>query len=192
MPLIPASSLASSGVPEARDGPSSGAPVRILRDDPVPRASCPHCGGALEVATVGSRWQIRHPWQVADRLIVQLGGLDREELHVLLLNTKCIVLCQERVYQGNVAASVVRIGEIFREAVRRTASGLVLVHNHPSGDPTPSPDDVRLTVEAVAAGRLLDVGVLDHVIVAGTAYVSLRERGIAFDVMARSKAEARR
>jgi len=84
------------------------------------------------------------------------------------------------VYQGNVSTSVVRIGELFRDAVRRNASGLILVHNHPSGDPTPSPDDLHLTAEAVAAGRLLDVAVLDHLIIGHDAYVSLRDRGVAF------------
>ena len=85
------------------------------------------------------------------------------------------------VYQGNVSAALVRIGELFRDAVRRHAAGIIIVHNHPSGDPTPSPDDLHLTAEAVAAGRLLDVPVLDHVILGHGAFVSLRDRGITFD-----------
>jgi DNA repair protein RadC len=97
-----------------------------------------------------------------------------------------VVIGQERVYQGNVASSLVRVGELFREAVRRTASGLILVHNHPSGDPSPSPDDLRLTAEAVAAGRLLDIAVLDHLVVAEASSVSLRERGIVFDALGRT------
>jgi hypothetical protein len=82
-------------------------------------------------------------------------------------------------YQGNVSASGVRIGELFRDAVRRNAKGLILVHNHPSGDPTPSPDDLHLT--ALAAGRLLDVELLDHLVIGHDAYVSLRDRGSSFD-----------
>jgi DNA repair protein RadC len=85
------------------------------------------------------------------------------------------------VYQGNVSASLVRVGELFRDAVRLDASALILVHNHPSGDPTPSPDDLHLTAEALAAGRLLDVQLLDHLVVGHDAYVSMRERGVAFD-----------
>jgi DNA repair protein RadC len=126
------------------------------------------------------RWQARTPRDVADRLVLQMGRLEREELRVVLLNTKNVAVDMLTVYQGNVAASVVRVGELFRDAVRRNASGLILVHNHPSGDPTPSPDDVHLTAEAVAAGRLLDVAVLDHLIIGHDAYVSLRDRGVAF------------
>ena len=93
-----------------------------------------------------------------------MGRLEREELRVLSLNTKNVVQRATTVYVGNVSASLVRIGELFRDAVRLDAAGIVLVHNHPSGDPTPSPDDLHLTAEAIAAGRLLDVDVLDHVV----------------------------
>ncbi len=84
-------------------------------------------------------------------------------------------------YQGNVSASVVRVGELFRDAVHHDAAGVILVHNHPSGDPTPSRDDPHLTAEALAAGRLLDIGLLDHQVIGHDAYVSLRDRGISFD-----------
>ena len=127
------------------------------------------------------RWTIRAPRDVADRLLVELGRLEREELRVLSLNAKNVVQRMSTVYVGNVSASLVRVGELFRDAVRLDASGLVLVHNHPSGDPTPSPEDLHLTAEAIAAGRLLDVDVLDHVIVGHDAWVSLRDRGVAFD-----------
>ena len=110
-----------------------------------------------------------------------MGFLEREELRVVLLNTRNGVLRQVTVYQGNVSSSLVRVGELFRDAVRLSAAGLILVHNHPSGDPTPSPDDLRLTSETLAAGRLLDIQVLDHLIVAGDGFVSLRDRGVAFD-----------
>jgi len=126
------------------------------------------------------RWQARTPRDVADRLLLQMGRLEREELRVVLLNTKNVAVDLITVYQGNVSTSVVRIGELFRDAVRRNANGLILVHNHPSGDPTPSPDDLHLTAEAVAAGRLLDVAVLDHLIIGHDAYVSLRDRGVGF------------
>jgi DNA repair protein RadC len=75
----------------------------------------------------------------------------------------------------------VRVAELFRDAVRAHAAGLIVVHNHPSGDPEPSPDDLHLTAEAIAAGRLLDLPLLDHVILAADGYVSLRDRGVAFD-----------
>ena len=127
------------------------------------------------------RWSIRGPGDVAERLILQMGRLEREELRVVLLDTKNHVLRVQTVYQGNVSASLVRVGELFRDAVRVNAAGLILVHNHPSGDPTPSPDDLHLTAEALAAGRLLDIALLDHLVIGHDAYVSLRDRGVAFD-----------
>jgi DNA repair protein RadC len=117
------------------------------------------------------RWSVRAPRDVGERLV----------LRVVLLNAKNVVLRVVTVYQGNVSASLVRVGELFRDAIRTSASGIILVHNHPSGDPTPSPDDLHLTAEAIAAGRLLDIDVLDHLVVGHDAFVSLRDRGIAFD-----------
>lgn len=128
-----------------------------------------------------ARWTIRGPADVADRLILQMGRLEREELRVVILDTKNHVHRVVTVYQGNVSASLVRVGELFRDAVRLNAAGVILVHNHPSGDPTPSPDDVHLTAEALAAGRLLDIALLDHLVIGHDAYVSLRDRGVAFD-----------
>lgn len=132
-------------------------------------------------ATGGPRWTIRAPRDLCDRLLPEMGRLEREELRVLLLNAKNVVLRQVTVYQGNVSAALVRVAELFRDAVRIHAAGVIVVHNHPSGDPEPSPDDLHLTAEAIAAGRLLDIPMLDHVILAGDSYVSLRDRGVAFD-----------
>ena len=128
-----------------------------------------------------ARWTVRSPGDVADRLVLQMGRLEREELRVVILNTKNVVQRVVTAYQGNLSSSVVRIGELFRDAVRLTAAGIILVHNHPSGDPTPSPDDLHLTAEALAAGRLLDINVLDHLVIGHDAWVSMRDRGIAFD-----------
>jgi DNA repair protein RadC len=127
------------------------------------------------------RWSIRGPRDVADRLVLQMGRLEREELRVVILDTKNHVLRVQTVYQGNVSSSLVRVGELYRDAVRLNAVSLILVHNHPSGDPTPSPDDLHLTAEALAAGRLLDIALLDHLVIGHDAYVSLRDRGVAFD-----------
>ncbi|MEX2010987.1 MAG: DNA repair protein RadC [Chloroflexota bacterium] len=133
-----------------------------------------------------ARWTVRSPRDVAERLVLQMGRLEREELRVVLLNTKNVVLRVATVYQGNVASSLVRVGELYRDAVRLNATGVILVHNHPSGDPTPSPDDLHLTAEALAAGRLLDIQLLDHLIVGHDAFVSLRDRGVSFDRPARA------
>jgi DNA repair protein RadC len=72
------------------------------------------------------------------------------------------------------------LGELFREAVRQSVASIVLVHNHPSGDPTPSPEDVRLTCDAVQAGNLLDIPLLDHVVIRHGRFTSLKERGLGF------------
>ena len=126
------------------------------------------------------RWLIRGPRDVAGRMLAELGHLRREQLRVVLLDTRNGVLAMPTVYQGNVSTALVRVAELFRDAVRSHAARLILVHNHPSGDPTPSPDDLHLTAEAIAAGRLLDIDVLDHLVIGHGTWVSLRDRGVAF------------
>lgn len=161
--------------------------LTVVRDGDAPHVTCPNCGERLELSTVGEQWQVRTPADIGDRLAIQLGSLGREELHVLVLNAKCVVMAQERLYVGNVSSSLVRIGELFREAVHLHGSGLILCHNHPSGDLTPSPDDHLLTANATAAGRLLQIPVLDHLVVAGHRFMSLREQGHTFDTTAASQ-----
>jgi DNA repair protein RadC len=151
--------------------------LRLVREASVPTAECSACGSHISLATEGVRWAIRGSHDVGDRLVLQMGSLEREELVVLVLNTKNVVLAQSTVYRGNVSSSLVRVGELFTEAVRRNASRILLAHNHPSGDASPSPDDLHLTATAIAAGGLLDIEVLDHLIVGRDGYVSLRERG---------------
>jgi DNA repair protein RadC len=144
---------------------------------------CPTCSTPLGPPAITGK-VFRGPADIADALS-WMGALDREELHVVIANTKNRILAVERVYQGNVSASLVRVGELFREAVKLGASSIVLVHNHPSGDPTPSPDDLHLTAQAIAAGRMLDIFVLDHMVIGrGGAYTSMRDRGVSFDRMA--------
>ncbi len=160
--------------------PPSLQPLRVIRDEARPYALCPRCSKRLELTTKGATWTVRTPGDVVDGLVCQLGPLEREELHVLLLDVKNGVVDDVVVYQGNVSTALVRIGELLTEAVRRNASGVILVHTHPSGDPTPSPDDLHLTTQVITAGRLLDIAVLDHLIIAGSGFVSLRELGLPF------------
>jgi DNA repair protein RadC len=153
----------------------------VIRDESRPYAQCPECQARLELPVLdGAKWVIRAPSDIADRLMLEMANLEQEELRVLVLNTKNRVLKMVTVYRGNVSAALCRVGELYRDAVRLNASGLILVHCHPSGDPTPSPDDLHLTAEALAAGRLLDVDLLDHLIVARDGWVSLRDRGVSF------------
>ncbi len=87
----------------------------------------------------------------------------------------------ETVYVGSLNASYIRVAEVFREAVTRNCAAVIVAHNHPSGDPTPSPEDVAVTRQLVAAGKLLDIEVLDHLVVGMQRFVSLRERGLGFE-----------
>jgi DNA repair protein RadC len=122
-------------------------------------------------------WQIRTAADLAERLVPAMGHLEREELRVILLNTKNVVTAVETVYHGNLAGSSVRVGEVYRSAVRRQAAAAVVVHNHPSGDPAPSGEDLRITGELAAAGRLLDIDLLDHLVIGHGRWVSLRALG---------------
>ena len=110
-------------------------------------------------------------------LAPHLAHREREALVVGLLTRKQRLIAVTPIYMGNVAGISVRTGELFCEALRRNAAAILLGHNHPSGDPEPSPDDLRTTRDAVAAGRLLGVSVVDHVIIGAGRHVSLRERG---------------
>ncbi len=107
-----------------------------------------------------------------------MAVLEQEALRVLLLDTRHHVLKTVEVVRGSVNSAQVRVAEVFREAVRHNAVAILMAHNHPSGDPTPSPDDVAFTRQVIQAGRLLDIEVLDHIIVAGATYRSLRSTSL--------------
>ncbi len=125
--------------------------------------------------------QVRSP-DDAVRLLCDMGTLEQEEMRVIILNQKNKVLSHPRVYEGSLHTTVVRVAELFRDAVRLNAAAIIVAHNHPSGDPSPSPEDAALTREIVKAGNLLDIDVLDHVVIGASGrYVSLKERGLGFD-----------
>lgn len=121
---------------------------------------------------------IRSPHEVADLLMSRMRYETKEHFVVVLLSTKHHVIATPTVSVGILNASLVHPREIFREAISHSAASIILVHNHPSGDPTPSQEDVSLTQKMVEAGRLLDISVLDHVIIGDSKYVSLKEKGI--------------
>jgi DNA repair protein RadC len=110
-----------------------------------------------------------------------MAHLEQEELWVVLLDTRNRVLGISTIYKGSLNTSVVRIGEVFRPAVEAPAAAVIVAHNHPSGDPAPSPEDVNVTRQMVKAGKLLDIELLDHLIIAAQGYTSLKERGMGFD-----------
>ena len=119
---------------------------------------------------------INCPQDVYDLLGPEMKGLAQEQLRVLLLNTRNKVMAQRIVYQGNVNSSIVRPAEVFRAAIVESAPSIIISHNHPSQDPTPSPEDVKVTRELEEGGKLLGIDVLDHIVIGGSRYVSLKEK----------------
>jgi DNA repair protein RadC len=134
----------------------------------------------LAYLDLGQRLQIRSPADAVKLLQAEIGHADQEHLVTLILNTKNRLLKLHTVYVGSLNTSVVRVGEVFREAIRLNAAAILVAHNHPSSDCTPSSEDILVTRQIVDAGKLLDLEVLDHVIVSATSYASLRERGLGF------------
>lgn len=137
-------------------------------------------GRRLTLEAPEERPSINSPADAAALVQYEMSALEQEHLRVLLLDRRNKVLEVVEVYRGSVNSSQVRVGEVFKEAVRKNASGIIVVHNHPSGDPTPSPDDVAVTRAIVQAGKLLDVDVLDHLVIGQGRWVSLKERGLGF------------
>ncbi|MBI4338659.1 MAG: DNA repair protein RadC [Chloroflexi bacterium] len=140
--------------------------------------------GLRLLATGGeARVVVSSPRDIANLVMGEMAFLEQECLRVLLLNSKNQVMGITEVYRANVSATTVRAAEVFSEAVRSNHPFVILVHNHPSGDPTPSPEDIRVTEQLVQAARLLDIEVLDHVVIGRNSYngyVSMKERKLAF------------
>jgi DNA repair protein RadC len=126
------------------------------------------------------RPQIGSPDDIVNLVGIEMAALEQEQLRVALLDTKHRVMVIRTIYQGSVNQAQIRIGELFREAIRMNAVAIVLIHNHPSGDPTPSSADVSLTTDVAKAGGLLGIDVLDHLIIGRGRHVSLRRLGLGF------------
>jgi DNA repair protein RadC len=137
-------------------------------------------GRRAATARLAERLRINTPADAAALLLADMGGLDQEELRTIIVDTKHQVLKVHTVYKGSLHTVMLRAGEVFREAIRLNAAALIVAHNHPSGDVAPSPEDVQVTRQLVEAGKLLNIAVLDHLIVAHQVYASLRERGLGF------------
>ena len=137
-------------------------------------------GRRLSLEAPDERATINNPGDAAALVQYEMSALEQEQLRVLLLDTRNHVLDSVDVYKGSVNMSQIRVGEVFKAAIRRNATAVIIVHNHPSGDPTPSPDDVAVTRALVEAGKLLDIDVLDHIIIGLNGHISLKERGLGF------------
>ncbi len=137
-------------------------------------------GRRLAALSPDERPLVGSPDDVANLLQIEMAALEQEQLRVVLLDTKHRIIGTRTVYQGSVNQAQVRIAEVFRDAVRQQATAIVAVHNHPSGDPTPSAPDVALTVEIASAGALLDIELLDHLIIGQGRWISLKRLGLGF------------
>lgn len=123
------------------------------------------------------RYVIRSPEDGADYVMEEMRTLDQEHFIALFLNTKNQIIHSQTIFIGTLNSSVVHPREIFREAVRRSSASLIVAHNHPSGDPTPSPEDINVTKRLVEAGKIMGIDVLDHLIIGDNKFVSLKEKG---------------
>ena len=138
-------------------------------------------GARIASTPADERQPISSPADAANLLMYRMAALEQEYLFVILLDTRNRVIGNPlEVYHGSLNTSMIRIGEVFREAIRVNAAGLIVAHNHPSGDPSPSPEDVAVTRALVEAGKLLDIDVLDHLVFGRYRFVSLKERGLGF------------
>lgn len=132
-------------------------------------------GKRVAIFTGDSKPIIRQPTDVFDYFSTQMSLLTREEFCVVVLDTKNRLIKHEFVSKGTLNASIVHPRDVFRVAIIHSAAAVILLHNHPSGDPTPSQEDVDITKRLVEAGRIMGVSVLDHLIIAGATYISLKE-----------------
>ena len=137
-------------------------------------------GRRLLVASPVDRPLVKSPGDGANLLMGEMSVLEQEHLVAIILDTKNHVLKVHTVYIGSLNSAQVRVGEVFKEAIRCDAAAVIVAHNHPSGDPTPSPEDVGVTRQIVEAGKLLNIDVLDHLVIGQGRWVSLKERGLGF------------
>ena len=137
-------------------------------------------GRRLSLEAPEERPVIHSPADAAALVMYEMSALEQEHLRVMLLDTRNQVIDIVELYHGSLNISMIRVGEVFKPAVRRNIASIIVVHNHPSGDPTPSPDDVAVTRAIIEAGKLLDIEVLDHLVIGQGKFVSLKERGLGF------------
>ncbi|MBX5449660.1 MAG: DNA repair protein RadC [Thermogemmatispora sp.] len=131
-------------------------------------------GRRLQLEQPEARYRITSAADAARLVMMEMAHLEHEEIWILLLDTKNQVVAIEKRYKGTVNSSVLRAAEVFRPAILRNCPSILICHNHPSGDPTPSPEDIAITEQLVSAGRLLDTELVDHLIIGKQCYVSLK------------------
>lgn len=121
--------------------------------------------------------RIKSPQDVAAWVMEDLRYLQHEQFRILLLNTKNIIIAWEEISRGSLNSSIVHPREVFARAIKRSAAAIILVHNHPSGDPSPSQEDINITRRLVEVGHLVGIEVLDHLVIGDGVFFSLKEKG---------------
>ncbi len=137
-------------------------------------------GRRLMLETPDVRPAIHSPADAAALVQYEMSGLEKEEMRVILLNSRNSVVDIVTVAHGSLNSAQIRVGEVFTPAVRKNAAAIIVVHNHPSGDPQPSPNDIAITRAIVEAGKLLGIEVLDHLVIGLGKYLSLKEKKLGF------------
>jgi len=122
--------------------------------------------------------KITSPKELADLLMGEMNDLTQEVLKVILLNTKNVIIGTKDVFKGSLNTSVVHPREIFKQAINKNSASIIICHNHPSGDPTPSKEDVNITLRIKECGNIIGIQLIDHIIIGNNKFVSLKERGL--------------
>lgn len=163
-------------------------PTELTAIDGIGPATAARVSAALELgrrlAREGplERGRVAGPREIYDRCAPRMRDLAQEEFRVLLLNTQHAVMRELLVTRGTLDTSVVHAREVFRAAIIESAAAVVLVHNHPSGDPSPSPEDREVTRQLAEAGRLIGIPVLDHIVIGDGRYISFVEQGLGLPI----------
>ncbi len=162
-------------------------PDEIAQIHGIGKATAAKIVASLELGfrlTTSALSQRPHVYNAEDavQIMRDMGILTQEHVRVMLLDSSRHLITTKTLYIGTVSAAVIRVAEILREAVIRNSPAIILVHNHPSGDKNPSPEDINLTRALVSAGKLMDIQLIDHIIIAGYEWTSLREMGLGFDL----------
>lgn len=155
----------------------------LTRIKGIGTAKAIHVLAAVEIGrrianhTLDERYVIRSPEDGAKYLMNDMRFLTQEHFVCLYLNTKNQVIHRQTIFIGSLNASIVHPREVYKEAVRRSAASVICVHNHPSGDPTPSREDIEVTKRLAESGKIVGIELLDHLIIGENKYVSLKEKG---------------
>ena len=135
-------------------------------------------GKRIALTTNVDNYKIQGPEDVGNLLMEEMRYLNKEMFNIILLNTKNNVISIENISVGSLNASIVHPREVFNIAIRRSSSAIILAHNHPSGDPKPSTEDINITKRLIEAGSIIGINVLDHIIIGDGVYFSMKEKEI--------------